>query len=129
MAVALNYLRGHRSRLQSEPLADALFVFGFEVAERPTAPDSLPTRISSAAASKRARLRSISAKPVQQFQPKGSRLGMYPMGPANVGVCLNSRARRLSTASSASRPVSNQPGGFLDLQGLGGIDNIVGSEP
>ena len=44
-----------------------------------------------------------------------------------VGVCLNSMARRLSTASKPAMP-SGELGGFLDLEGLGCVDDVVRRE-
>ena len=46
-----------------------------------------------------------------------------------VGVCLNSRARILSTAASARMPWRISPEGGFDLQRLGGVDHVVRSEP
>jgi len=60
---------------------------GFKWPNVPTAPESLPTRMSSAAASKRIRFRSISRKPVQQLESEGVGSGMNAMRAADGGVC------------------------------------------
>ena len=45
-----------------------------------------------------------------------------------VGVCLNSRARCLRMRGERQNALANEPGGLFDLQRLGGVDHVVGSE-
>jgi len=70
VAVALDDLRGDGDGGEAERGADGGFVLRLEVAKVPTAPESLPTRRSSAAVSKRVRLRCISEYQRRSLRPK-----------------------------------------------------------
>ena len=68
----------------------------------PTAPESLPTRICSAAASNRSWLRCISAYQFSNFSPNVVGSACWPWVRPTVGVSLNSSARAFKTKSSCS---------------------------
>jgi hypothetical protein len=69
VTVALDHLRRHRCRLQIPGARKSLFDLRREVRALPTAPENFPTRISSAAAVKRAMSRCVSEYQFASFNP------------------------------------------------------------
>ena len=114
-------LRSRRSQISSS-------VSGPMWAKVPTAPEILPTRRSSAAARRRARLRPASSYQMASFRPKVMGSAWTPWVRPICTVCLNSSARRLSTSRRSSRSCRTMADGLLQDQRLGGIHDVVGSQ-
>ena len=94
-------------------------------AKVPTAPEVLPTRRSSAAARKRARLRPASSYQMASFSPKVIGSACTPCVRPICTVCRNSSARRFSTARSSSRSAEQDGRRLLQQQRLRGIHHVV----
>ena len=92
----------------------------------PTAPESLPTRRSSAAASKRVRLRCVSRIPKQKLQPECGRLCVDAVSAADDRRVFELKCSLLQRLREAKDTGANVRRGFLELEGLRRIDNIRG---
>ena len=104
VAIALDDLRGDGRDLQSQARADLLFdVPASRCAKLPTAPEILPTRICSAAAIEARDVALRFGIPVGQLQAEGDGLGVDAVGAADLGVSLNSQARRFEHFAQAAR--------------------------
>ena len=95
----------------------------------PTAPEILPTRMSSAAAPSRSRLRPASSYQMASFSPKVIGSACTPWVRPICTVCWNSRARRLSTSRSCFRSLQQDRRRLLQQQRLRGIHHVVGRQP
>ena len=127
--VALDHLRTYRRCLQSQPLADLFFQLRIEVRSAlPTAPESLPTRISSAARSKRFESRSTWAYQLANFSPKVMGSAWTPCVRPIMGVCLKFMGAAVEHAPQAVQSFADQGGRGLHLQRLRSVDHIIGSQ-
>ena len=102
---------------------------GFRWPKVPTAPESLPTRMSSAAASKRIEIALHLGIPVEQLEAEGRGLGVDAVGAADGGRVLELDGAALEHGEKADNAFANQRRCFFDLQRLGRIDNVVRREP
>src|ERR1019366_2573232 len=103
---------------------------GLRWPKAPPAPESLPTRSSSAAASERVRLRCISEYQSRSLRPKVVGSAWMPWVRPMMGVCLNSIARFFKVLDRLSMPVRIKAeasrglflaiGPFVDVLGDGG---------
>ena len=81
---------------------------GSTLAKVPTAPLTLPTATDSRANSSRAMLRIVSSQKSRSLSPKVTGSAWMPCDRPICGVCLNSIARRSSTAAKARRSSSRR---------------------
>ena len=98
---------------------------GSILAKVPTAPEIAQVAISARAATSRARLRANSACACASFSPKVTGSAWMPWLRPIVGVSLCSIARRLSTASNASRSASSRSAASRQLHGEAGVEHVA----
>ena len=90
----------------------------------PTAPDSLPTAITSRARVRRATSRVSSAYHSASFRPKVIGSACTPCVRPIIGVRRCSSARVCTACISASRSLEDQVARLAHLQGLRGVDDV-----
>ena len=125
MTIALNHLRRNRRDIQSQPLANRLFVFRFQMrriahrAGQLANPHLLCRHLEALDVALHFRV------PVRQLQPEGDRLGMN-------AVCAPDRRRVLELPGAALQYLAQLPEivthdcrRLLHQQRLGSIDHIV----
>ena len=95
----------------------------------PTAPEILPTRMSSAACARtRARSRRPSSYQMASLQPERDRLGVDAVGAADLDGVLELVARGASRTSSRRSARGMRAEACLDEQRLGGVHDVVGCQ-
>ena len=84
--------------------------------------------MSSAAAAKRVGVALHLGIPVEQLEAEGGGLGVDAVGAADGGRVLELEGAALEHGEQRGDAVADERGCFLDLEGLGGVDNVVRSE-
>ena len=129
MAVALDHLRGNGGGLQSQPLADALFMFRLQVAE---CADGSREFAHAHVFRSRVKAHQVAlhlSEPVQQLETESCGFGMNAMRAADGGRVLEFEGAALEDRQERSQAVANEIRRRLYLQSLRGIDNVVRGEP
>ena len=128
--VALDHLRGHRRRLQPEPLRRCSLRAPASDARRcPPRPKACPRACLRPRRQSGRRLRSISAYQLSSLRPNVVGSAWMPCVRPMVGVCLNSMRAALEHRQQRGNPLADQRRSFLHLQRLRRIDNVVRREP
>ncbi len=103
--VALDHLRRHRRRLQTQPRADALFVFWLKMAECSDGARELAYAHVFGRGVKAGQIPLHLGVPVEQLQAKGCGLGMNAMRAPDRRRVLELEGAALEHGQKASRPV------------------------
>ncbi len=128
VAVALDDLGGDWIGAQSQPGANGLFVLGLEMAEGADGAGELAHAHVFGAGVEADEVALHLGIPVQQLEAEGGGFGVDAVGAADDGGVLELQGALPEDVGERENAGADDGGGFFDLQGLGGVDDVVGGE-
>jgi hypothetical protein len=128
MAVALDDLGGDGSGVETERGADAFLLFRADVAESADGSGKLADAHLLSSGFKALPVAEHFGIPVEELQAEGSGLSVYTVGTTDDGCVAKLEGAVFEDREQLHDVLTDDFGGLLDLEGLGGVDDVVGGE-
>jgi hypothetical protein len=126
--VALDDLGGDGYGLEAEGCADGGFVLGFEVAEGADGSGELAEAEIFGGRVEAGEVALDFVVPEQELEAEGGRFGVDAVGAADDGSVLELDGATLEGFGEGDDASADEGGGFLELEGLGGVDDVGAGE-